>query len=518
MCIRDSVYAGCVATMMGMIMYYYRYPTQPTGFHSYQSPYGTLSINFNQHQYKYEEMPYKLQGENLMVAKLLFHCGVSVNMNYSPHGSGAYMDDVVEAMKTYFGYHSSIYLDYKDYYSDNGWINKLKTELNAFRPIPYAGFDTTSGHAFVCDGYDEMNLFHFNWGWSGYFNGYYAINNLNPASNFSLGQQAIFNCYPASQYNTGSCAHYSMQEKSGSLQVGFPFSNYGNNLQCSWLIDPNDTLTGIDLYPAYFATESANDILTIYKGSDANAPLFATYSGNSMPSHIFIPTQKLYVTFTSNSSVTDKGFHIDYYCSSPLFCTTNNILTQESGYISDGSGSYPYRENTRCRWILKPIGADGIFLHFINFNLDYPSDILSVYKYPENILLETFSGYMQNQIFYFPYPQLNLIFKTNDAVNKDGFLIYYSASFAGMNEKEPWSIRYWFSDHQTIEVFLKNLPSGPYQLYICDVTGRTTGNFFLHINSPESHYSFPSNLKPGVYFMRLENENFRWDTKIMIAR
>lgn len=513
----NHVYAGCVATMMGMIMYYYRYPTQPTGYHSYQSPYGTLSVNFNQHQYKYEEMPYQLKSENLMVAKLLYHCGISVDMHYSPHGSGAYMHDVVESMTTHFGYHSSMYLDYKDSYTDNVWINKLKTELNAYHPIPYAGFDTSSGHAFVCDGYDEMDLFHFNWGWSGYYNGYYFINNLNPGYNFSNGQQAIFNCYPSALYNPGSCANYTMREKSGSIQVGYPFSNYSNNLQCTWLIDPDDTISGIDLYPAYFATESNNDVLTIYLGSDASAPVFATYSGTSIPSHITIPSQKLYITFTSNTSVTNKGFHIDYYCSTPIFCTINNILTDQSGYISDGSGTYPYRENTTCRWILKPNMADGIFLHFINFNLDYPDDALFVYKYPENYLLETFSGIIQNQTYYFPYPQLNLIFKTNDVTNKDGFLLHYSGSLAGIEAKEPWSVHYWFNDNN-LEIHLKNIPFGFYQLNINDFSGRRVSQLFFEVNSTDVALSFPFDANPGFYLMNIENNSFRWSMKVSFIR
>ena len=33
-------------------------------------------------------------------------------------------------------------------------------------------------HAFICDGYDDNGLFHFNWGWSGSHNGFFAMSAL----------------------------------------------------------------------------------------------------------------------------------------------------------------------------------------------------------------------------------------------------------------------------------------------------------------------------------------------------
>ncbi len=71
------VYAGCVASMMAMTMYYYRYPTQGTGSHGYTSDYGYLHVDFSQSNYDYEQMPGRLIYENYDVAKLMYDCGVS---------------------------------------------------------------------------------------------------------------------------------------------------------------------------------------------------------------------------------------------------------------------------------------------------------------------------------------------------------------------------------------------------------------------------------------------------------
>ena len=41
--------------------------------------------------------------------------------------------------------------------------------------------------AFVCDGYDTNNFFHINWGWDGYFDGYFNLNLLNPYDTNNVG-------------------------------------------------------------------------------------------------------------------------------------------------------------------------------------------------------------------------------------------------------------------------------------------------------------------------------------------
>ena len=178
---------GCVATAMAQIMKYWENPVHGTGSHSYYHPtYGTLSANFGNTTYDWDNMPATVTvaspyAEQLATATLMYHCGVSVNMMYGISASSAYSEDVPYALESYFGYTTSGIL-YKSNYSNSAWISLLKNELDAYRPIYYCGSGIYGGHAFVCDGYDSDNKFHFNWGWSGNANGYYAIGNLNPIS------------------------------------------------------------------------------------------------------------------------------------------------------------------------------------------------------------------------------------------------------------------------------------------------------------------------------------------------
>ena len=189
---------GCVATAMSQIMDYYEFPAQGTGSHTYYADgYGELSANFGETTYNWENIPDFLTDYNEDIQTLGYHCGVSVEMMYSAHGSGAYSSDVLDALQNYFDYSNSMqYIGMYDYEFEE-WKDILRTEIDALRPIHYSGYGENSGHAFICDGYDGDDYFHFNWGWDGLFNGYYMLTNLNPRfHDLTDGQSALIGIRP----------------------------------------------------------------------------------------------------------------------------------------------------------------------------------------------------------------------------------------------------------------------------------------------------------------------------------
>jgi len=202
-------YTGCVATAMAQIMKYWEYPSHGIGSHSYTWSGQTLSANFGETTYDWNNMQLcynyyyetgtggatwisaPTQAQLSAVTTLMYHCGVSVNMNYggySTGGSGAQTSAVAIALKTYFNYSSEIVYKEKKDYDDNVWITMVKAELDANRPLQYKGRSSGGGHSFVCDGYNSDNKFHFNWGWSGAYDGYFSLDNLNTGANNQSGQ------------------------------------------------------------------------------------------------------------------------------------------------------------------------------------------------------------------------------------------------------------------------------------------------------------------------------------------
>ena len=178
--------AGCGAIVMGQIMRYWQFPTTGKGSHSYNSNnYGTLSANFGTTTYQYENMPDRLTSANhpdscvLAVATLLYHCGVAVNMNYGPSASSCNSNKIVSALSSYFRYPATVQYIERGSLSLAAWLNYLKGELDESAPFMYGGSGNYGGHVWTCDGYRDDDYFHFNWGWGGQQNGYFALTNCS---------------------------------------------------------------------------------------------------------------------------------------------------------------------------------------------------------------------------------------------------------------------------------------------------------------------------------------------------
>ena len=194
----NHCYAGCVACAMSQIMKYWDHPVHGQGSHSYvHGTYGEQSANFGATTYNWAIMPNSLGSQANDAAKavalLMYHCGVSVNMNFGPDGSGAYSKDVETAMRQYFGYCAASYQE-RSKYTEEEWIALLKNELDKSQPVYFSGTsDSGGGHAIVCDGYDAYDYFSFNLGWSGSGNDYYSINDV---AGYHNNEAAVVNIFP----------------------------------------------------------------------------------------------------------------------------------------------------------------------------------------------------------------------------------------------------------------------------------------------------------------------------------
>ena len=246
----DKAYTGCVATAMAQVMKYWEWPKKGTGSHTYQPVMdifdnggnylrtdtiypGLLTVKFGETTYDWANMKNSYSesytdAEAQAVATLMYHCGVSAEMQYGGDaydGSGTYTinygdwDDPTCAQNSfpkYFGYKrdglTSYYRDgytyqgtkYYDSWTDAAWTAMIKGELDKHHPIMYDGSGAKGGHSFICDGYDDQNYFHFNWGWSGSNDGWYKLDNLVPGSggagggsyNFTNTQGVIIGIVP----------------------------------------------------------------------------------------------------------------------------------------------------------------------------------------------------------------------------------------------------------------------------------------------------------------------------------
>ena len=186
-------WAGCVAIAMAQVMYYFGYPETGEGSHGYESDYGYEFADFGNTHYKWNEMVNSIYNlENPAIAELVYHVGVSLEMNYGVTGSGSNTYDTRDALKNFFRYSNDAAYIIRSNQTSSFKDSVIKC-LDQKWPLIYRGGDITASHSFVCDGYQDSTFFHFNWGWNGSWNGYFYIDNLNPAGyNLTYGQAARY--------------------------------------------------------------------------------------------------------------------------------------------------------------------------------------------------------------------------------------------------------------------------------------------------------------------------------------
>jgi hypothetical protein len=315
---------GCVATAMAQIMKYHEHPTTRTvEIPGYTTGSYTLPAITGTTDYDWEHMldiysSSSTNQEDEAVATLMYHCGVSVEMNYGPE-SGAYSSDVVIALRTYFGYDAALFQHHRDYYSYSEWINLLKTEIRTNnRPVYYSGHGTAGGHAFVCDGYDINDLFHFNWGWGGSSDGYFEVSALNPGSigigggagGFNQGQAIIVGIQP----DNGGQATTSKKLGLSTITVS-PTTLSNLSQSFSVTVAPLENIGTEYIGSAYLGVllrnqdNSYNSHQTSQKSLDMPAGSsyysYTLIGGYTLPSSLSAGTYKLYpaCSFTSSQEV-----------------------------------------------------------------------------------------------------------------------------------------------------------------------------------------------------------------------
>jgi len=182
-------WTGCVATAAAQIMNYWEHPNT----------------------YSWQLMPDSYGSAS--VSELMDDIGEEVNMSYGCYGSSASTSSLKSAFKNDFGYSNDI-----DYVTASTFV--IREQLNNSSPVIMRGDDGgATGHAWVCDGYKRTviisihnpgtyyeyetsvisnPLYHMNWGWGGFYNGWFNYFDLDPQSNggYDDDKKLLINIYP----------------------------------------------------------------------------------------------------------------------------------------------------------------------------------------------------------------------------------------------------------------------------------------------------------------------------------
>lgn len=204
-----SYSTGCAATAMSIVMRYHQWPVMGQGSKTHIWKDSVMTADFEHTRYDWDNMPMSYDSYTTAQAEavslLMRHAGIAVEMYYAAESSGARQSLVPGALTQYFRYAATTRLVSAADYDAATWEKMMRSEIDADRPVIYTGESTMGrgSHGFVLDGYRD-NLFHFNFGWNGSGNGYFAISAFSSTSTafeFANQQQAVIGIKPLREDN-----------------------------------------------------------------------------------------------------------------------------------------------------------------------------------------------------------------------------------------------------------------------------------------------------------------------------
>ena len=388
----ERTVTGCMATAMAQVMYYHRansvsqtlavIPGYTTSTNKIRiSAIGITNIDWGNMQDEYDSSATSLSDpSNAAVAKLMQLVGASLKMDYDLSengGSGAFSEDVHNALVTYFGYDHDLLEADRNLYSYSEWIQHIYEELQR-GPVLYCGQSMGGGHAFVCDGYETDDFFHINWGWGGMSDGYFKLSVLSPSEQgiggsstsdgFSFAQTAFLNVRP----QDNGIADELTQPTAGETKVEAEISLIGNAY--------SDKDVGVKVTLTNKAATAYSGDLYLFEYRNSDYTHLSALQIEDLPTG---ETQDVTFTFTPSHSgstrlvVADKNYEVAGYTSITVGGTAPaaSLSVVSSSITGRTSSGAIYGNRVRGIVNVKNTGivanTDGVFVALADYDAGY---------------------------------------------------------------------------------------------------------------------------------------------------
>ena len=418
----NHVPTGCVATAMSQVMFYYRYPEYGTSGVGYQPVHHNYDANNNpidtfvypwQIQsfntlHEFDVMPNTVEHYTGEVAKLLWHTGMSVRMDYGPNSSGAQSADALTALKDNWGYNRTGQMYSRSDYSNVKWADSLTKELRALHPIYYSGANDQGGHAFVLDGYQIVNDI-----------------NSTPHYGDTIVNIDHVDTVTTYEYHTDTIAHIVeidttiMEDLSEVYDTTFSYEYITTVVDSTIHYDTTYYYTHTDSLTTYtLDTVLNNTMMHINWGWGGYDDGYYKLTGSG---HIGGYTQ-------------NEAAMIGVYPANqaPKETTGNKRVAGSRGSISDGAGNIDYQPNTDRTWTIVAKDATRYRITFLRLATEADNDVIVFYKNGDlNDEVNRISGNTLPAAFNINADSITVRFITNgNDITDKGFVFDYVATIA----------------------------------------------------------------------------------------
>ena len=399
---------GCLATAMSQLMRFWAYPAQGIGSHCYyHSDYGEICADFGNTTYDWDNMPDVLnnnssEAEKLATGTLCFHCGVTIDMGYGPDGSGGASGPIPGVMHQYFNYSDAIVQLRRDDYATETWKAMVREQFDMGWPMYYGGCQDGGCHAFVCDGYDDYDMFHFNLGWGGGSDGWYLIDDAP----YTHPADAMFNFVPAEVYNQTPSEPYNLQTRTESdteLRTILTWTNPTTTLNADTLMSIEEIVVLRD-----------NEIIAIF--TDVTPGAAMEFEDVDVPRYDVFHYAVYAVANGRVGKHANNAILVSPYCNWKVIMTSDDPQGWKGGYLS------AYTATGRTFWSMTmyyPVPTQfppSVPLGHVSFGWSAPTATVNqmgiIIKDADNNTVYSFSGSSDDL-------PVGIIFETNNNCGND---------------------------------------------------------------------------------------------------
>ena len=250
---------------------------------------------------------------------------------------------------------------------------------------------------------------------------------------------------------------------------GYPYYPYPNNYHCSWRIYSR---AGYDLKleVLHLELEQDYDYVDIYDGPSSSHPKLARLSGTNRPDDIVSSWLYLYLIFSTDSSISDKGFQFrisvfipsttslpDTLPTSPTSCSGTDDLYASSTAQYILSPNYPnsYIDNLKCKWrISASYSGYVVQLFVLDLHLQNCCDYVDIYdgSSTSNSKITRLTSKVENAVFHSTQRYMFIRFKTDDSGTRKGFRFIYTSTYPPSDVPEITTKAATIQEHTTNEL------------------------------------------------------------------
>ena len=569
-------YVGCVALTMANILYYYRYPEHGYGIVSYIPKeyddesgqliytYPRQTVNYSQSTYDYDAMANSLSAYDGELAKLIYHCGVSVRMSYGHDGSGSQSEYAMNALQDHYFFNNNSQFRSVSDVTASEWLELAKSELDARRPLFFSGRSASAGgHAWIVDGYTTINnstYFHVNWGWAGSNNGYYKIDNMRTTGHGNFNEEGTNTMMTYLMPDSAAIEKPAESSKRvtasfGTISDGAGNMKYAPNSNRRWVLSCPDA-TAYKLEFSKLKVKNGDKVIVYNGGTEAAGikqqysgnylmaacndyssngdAIHADYEGQPLPAAITVNADSVLVVFTSTAnSETDYGFVLNYEVTNfnKSTCKNSTTYTAQTAVITDKLNNAvgdndDYRASHVCEHTLNLQFCDKLVYAFQKFDLK-EGDFVDIYNQTSSSsssrdLIARFD--INNppaigEVFNYnttlfnmagnPISRFVIRFASDNMIQGSGFELTYFGIQTGLNNYNNVDVNIYPNPATSfVNVKVEAADAQQFSAKVVDMMGKTVYVDQFEHNGGTSLYQIPvNNLAKGVYFLHLNNDN-----------